>query len=30
MKSKHEIWFVTGTQHLYGAETLAQVATALD
>ncbi len=25
MKTTHEIWFVTGTQHLYGAETLAQV-----
>ena len=25
MNTTQEIWFVTGTQHLYGAETLAQV-----
>ena len=25
MPATHEIWFVTGTQHLYGPETLAQV-----
>jgi L-arabinose isomerase len=26
MKEKYEFWFITGSQHLYGEETLRQVA----